>query len=289
MTISDYELDSSFVVNNTDIPIIDEDIESVNQSALLYIRKNYLALAIFFLVVVLVFAWFSLAFRVYNLMFIPIGLFFLAYGFIQKNIRHAFMQQFAKTNNFSYQRWDSIAFYPAPYLDIGYDRTVEDVVSGEYLGLPVKFFTFSCKKGYGKNKQTISFTVCEIHYKCNLPRIFLDAHHRNIFTNGPSPKLQGEEIISLEGDFNKYFTLYVPRGYAIEALQIFAPDVMAKLIDKSKKFDLEFTGDHLYIYSSSVISTKEDLYSMFDLAKILTMELAPVLERLDVPVYQKKY
>jgi hypothetical protein len=273
---SSLELESS----RGDSPIVDEDIESVNQSTLLYIRNNYAIFAGFFLIIIIVFVWLSLYWKVYNLFFLPVFLAFLAYGYIQKNIRHAFMQQFAKANSFSYQRQADLGQFPAPYLEMGHSRKIEDVVSGKYLDLPVSFFTFGCTIGYGRNAKHILFTACEIHYTANLPRIFLDAHHHEFMNIDIFRKPMDGEIVSLEGDFNKYFTLYVPRGFEIEALQIFSPDVMAKLIDKSKEFSLEFFGDHLYIYSSKAIDTKQGLYSIYDLAKILISELAPVLERL---------
>lgn len=277
---SNTELESMFGRKEEDSIIIDEDIESVNQSALLYIRKNYTLFAAFFLVIIIVFTWASLYWKAYNLFFIPIFIAFLAYEYIQRNIRHAFMRQFAKTNSFEYQRQGSLEQFPAPYLEMGRNRKVEDIVSGKCFGLPVSFFTFSCTTGYGRSEKHILFTACEIHYTTNLPRIFLDAHHHDFINEDIFGKPAYGEIVSLEGDFNKYFTLYVPRGFEIEALQIFAPDVMAKLIDKSKEFSLEFSGDHLYIYSSRTIDTKKGLYSIYDLAKMLIGELAPVLERL---------
>jgi hypothetical protein len=277
---SDPELESIAGPKGNDPPIIDEDIESVNQSTLLYIRKNYVVFAAFFLVIVITFTWLSIYWKVYNLFFLPIFLAFLAYGYIQRNIRHAFMQQFARANNFSYQKKAPVEIFSAPYLEMGHSRKIEDVVSGKYLNFPVSFFTFSCTIGYGRGAKHIIFTACEIHYTANLPRIFLDSHHRDFLSADIHAKPLDGEVISLEGDFNKYFTLYVPRGFEIEALQIFAPDVMAKLIDNSKQFDLEFIGDHLYIYSSGTIDTKQGMRSIYELAKLLVIELAPVLERL---------
>jgi len=276
----DTGLELIFGSNQEDLPIIKEDIESVSKSTLLYIRKNYAIFAAFFLIVIIVSFWVSLHWKVYNLFFFPVFLAFLAYGYVQKNIRHAFMRQFAKANNFSYQKQAPLEQFSAPYLEMGHSRKIEDVISGKYLGLPICFFTFSCTIGYGRNAKHVIFTACEIHYKTNLPRIFLDALRHDFLNADIFTKPSYGEIISLEGDFNEYFTLYVPKGFEREALQIFAPDVMAKLIDNSKQFDLEFFGDHLYIYSSKTIDTKQDLSSIYSLAKILITELAPVLERL---------
>ncbi len=54
--------------------------------------------------------------------------------------------------------------------------------------------------------------------------------------------------MSLEGDFNKYFKLSVPKGYEVKALEVFTPDVMATLIDKCKFFNVEIAGTNIYSY-----------------------------------------
>jgi len=51
------------------------------------------------------------------------------------------------------------------------------------------------------------------------------------------------EKISLEGDFDNYFTLYAPAGYDADALYLFTPDIMANLMDKVAPFDVEIIDD----------------------------------------------
>lgn len=60
--------------------------------------------------------------------------------------------------------------------------------------------------------------------------------------------LAKEQILSLEGDFDKYFTLYCPIGYEQDALYIFAPDLMALLIDRSARFDVEIVDNWMFVY-----------------------------------------
>lgn len=267
--------------NNTeDFPIIDESIESVNKSIFSYIKRHYLFPAFFLIILLILLIFFSFASGDLVLFIFCLVIIGVAYVYVRRKIRHAFMQQFAIVNNYAYEIRGFVEEIEAPYLQMGHDRSIEDVVSGVYKECPIRLFNFNCTIGYGKHQRHITFTVCEIHYKTNLPRIFLDAHHNSFLTSDIFARFRGEEIISLEGDFNKYFTLYIPKGYQIEALQIFAPDIMADLIDKSKMFDLEFIADHLYIYSSKAIETKNDLYEFYDLARLLIVELAPTLERL---------
>jgi len=264
---------------DNDITITDKDIESVGGSTMYYIKKKYLFHILFVSFIFLLFAILS---KFPGFIFFPLLFFPFLYASVRENIMHFFMQDFAMTNSYKYQKMGLIKEIKAPYLQMDGYRYIEDVVSGIYNNCPMRLFNFNCIIGSGKNTQHIIFTVCEIQYKTNLPRIILDSQP-NIWTRDLAIEefdIKDEEIISLEGDFNKYFTLYVPKGYEIEALQIFAPDVMAKLIDKAKMFSLEFLEDHLYIYSHHVIEKKSDLYSLYELAKILIEELAPVLERL---------
>ena len=56
-------------------------------------------------------------------------------------------------------------------------------------------------------------------------------------------------MLSLEGDFDKYFTLYAPREYERDALYVFTPDLMVLLIDRLASYDLEIVDNRLYTYS----------------------------------------
>ena len=96
----------------------------------------------------------------------------------------------------------------------------------------------------------------------------------------------GSEHIQLEGDFNKYFTLKVPKGYETEAYQIFPPNVMADLIDRAKDLNFEFNGNKLYIYATKLILVREQLQAMFDLAEYLD-DLCPEREGCGCDVIRK--
>lgn len=59
---------------------------------------------------------------------------------------------------------------------------------------------------------------------------------------------EGSQKVSLEGDFDKYFTLYAPAGYHPDAFYVFTPDVMGALIDSAAYYDCEIIDDNLYVY-----------------------------------------
>lgn len=66
----------------------------------------------------------------------------------------------------------------------------------------------------------------------------------------------------------------------IETFEIFAPDVLATLIDKAKGYDFEFIENHLYIFQSTTITKRKDLHALLVLAQYLIATISPRLMRL---------
>ena len=58
-----------------------------------------------------------------------------------------------------------------------------------------------------------------------------------------------KQRLSLEGDFDRTFTLYCPEGYERDALEIFTPNLMQRLIDTTGGCDVELVDDWMFIYS----------------------------------------
>lgn len=61
--------------------------------------------------------------------------------------------------------------------------------------------------------------------------------------------LKESQRLTLEGDFQKVFTLYCPMGYERDALYVFTPDVLGRLMDAAADCDLEIVDDRLLIYA----------------------------------------
>lgn len=72
----------------------------------------------------------------------------------------------------------------------------------------------------------------------------------------PIPPAAPQQL-SLEGDFDQYFTLFCPAGYETDALYLFTPDVCARLIDAASAFDVEIVDDQLYLYDRRDLSTTD--------------------------------
>jgi hypothetical protein len=265
---------------DANLPIVPEAIENVGASTNAYFKRNpwqiagciVLAAAAEWAIIML-----TRNFGIINLapFLIPIGW----YSHIQKKIRHEFMQQFAAANGFQYSQKGTTQGLDGRIFQIGSDRTVIDVITGTFGAYPISLFNYQYTIREGKSSHTFSFTVFELQCDTAMPDLFLkqtDRMFSNIFESLASP---GEDI-KLEGDFNKYFTLKIAKGYEVEALEVFTPEVMAALIDKARSFSMEIVNNHLFIYASSEIGSKSDMYNMYALAQYFTTTLGPVLSRM---------
>ncbi|MEK7588285.1 MAG: hypothetical protein AAB438_00525 [Patescibacteria group bacterium] len=269
-------------MENTQKETLETDVSS--QNIFNFIKKNYPKWTIFIIIINLFFLYIIISSK-----FIPFLIFFFIIDMIFLGIfsavkRKAFLKQFAKTNGYTYEARADVRLVPSLYLQMGHSREMTNIISGTYKNSPIKLFEFKCVIGYGKHRRTIQFTTFEITYKTELKSIFLRSKKNkwaitNLF-EGMGDDIRFGKVLKLEGNFNDFFTLYVPEDYEMEALQIFTPEVMAKLMDTANGFSFEFTGNKLFIYSPNIIHKKEALNNIFTFAKTLIEDLAPRLERI---------
>jgi hypothetical protein len=96
----------------------------------------------------------------------------------------------------------------------------------------------------------------------NLPNMLLDSKDNNVQIFGRTlasnlpVTMKGNQVLSLEGDFDTHFTLYAPKEYERDALYVFTPDVMALLIDSMKGVDAEVIDNKFYIYMPRYTNTQ---------------------------------
>ena len=90
--------------------------------------------------------------------------------------------------------------------------------------------------------------------------------------------LRKDQVLSLEGDFDKYFTLYAPKDYERDALYIFTPDLMTLLIDNAHSFDAEVVDNRLYIYirqqgKNTSMTQPHFIYQLLSIIHVVGMKL----------------
>jgi hypothetical protein len=122
-------------------------------------------------------------------------------------------------------------------------------ITGEISGIPrdgVDRPTISSVPGMGT-----TYTYLAITLERAVPQLVLDS-----IRNGASLPMpvEGGQSLHLEGNFDQYFRLSVPRGYEHDALYILTPDLMSLLIDETGDFDVETVDNKLFVYSVGALN-----------------------------------
>lgn len=88
-------------------------------------------------------------------------------------------------------------------------------------------------------------------------------------------KKRGEavDVARLEGDFNKYFSLYFRKDDQINALSIITPDIMKTLIDFNTNQDIEVIDENLFFMSYADQRNANVLPSLFKSVDALANEI----------------
>src|SRR6185503_477837 len=165
------------------------------------------------------------------------------------------MDRFARQNGMTFSPLDGEPSYPGAIFQIGSTRqAVDHLVSS--TGRFFDFGNYRYTTGSGKNRSTRTWGFLAFNLDRKLPHMVLDSKANNGFfgTNLPATFVK-DQILSLEGDFDKHFTLYCPQQYERDALYVFTPDLMALLIDEVAPFDVEIVDDWMFVYSNTQFRT----------------------------------
>lgn len=111
--------------------------------------------------------------------------------------------------------------------------------------LQIAIASFKGKKGDPQGPRN-AFRYLALRLPRDLPHIMVDSR-RNGRLGQFAPAVAP---LSFEGDFDRYFTVYVPAGYERDALELFTPDVMACLIDAGSGWDIEIVEDRMIVASN---------------------------------------
>ena len=115
-----------------------------------------------------------------------------------------------------------------------------------------------------------------------MPHMILDARGNDPMFGSSLPRPPAlDQHLSLEGDFDSHFRLFVPSGYERDALYVFTPDLMALLIDEAGDFDVEIRDDRLIVCARGGFRLHDPAtWARFD--RILTVVGAKALDRTDL-------
>jgi hypothetical protein len=88
-----------------------------------------------------------------------------------------------------------------------------------------------------------------------LPNILLQSEEGPRRPLHTSAALRETQVLKLEGDFDRFFRLYCPEGYERDALYLFTPDVMARLVDHLRGLDVEIVDDWMFLITARDLIT----------------------------------
>jgi hypothetical protein len=165
------------------------------------------------------------------------------------------LSEFANINGLKYVEKPVYKKYPGLIFNIGHDSAASDMLIKESALVSYEIANYCYTEGSGDDSSYTKLSYIMIKLGHKLPHMVLDSKNNNFnvfgksLTNLPVSMKNGQKM-SLEGDFDKYFTLYAPKNYKRDALYIFTPDLMAAFIDKSGQYDAEVIDDMLFIYSN---------------------------------------
>lgn len=166
------------------------------------------------------------------------------------------LDTFARANAMTYTPIVRAPQLPGMIFSIGSGRNAADVIRGQSPRF-VEFANYRYTSGSGKEQQTHRWGYIAIKLSSSLPHIVLDSAGNNgVFGGSNLPATFGkDQQLHLEGDFDRYFTLYCPQGYERDALYLFTPDIMARFIDEAAALDVEIIDDWLFFYAQRDFST----------------------------------
>lgn len=161
------------------------------------------------------------------------------------------LDRFARSNRLTFAPLSRDPQFPGSVFTIGDTRQAFDHLYRD-RGRFLDFGNYRYSTGSGRSRTTSTWGFLALKLDRALPNIVLDAKSNNALfgvTNLPNA-LSSSQRLSLEGDFDRHFTLYCPKGYQTDALYIFTPDLMALLIDQASSFDVEIVDEWMFVYSA---------------------------------------
>ncbi|MDR6143113.1 hypothetical protein QE375_002667 [Microbacterium foliorum] len=171
-----------------------------------------------------------------------------------RNLTRFRLARFAGANAMSYiERIDDPPL-PGMIFSSGSSRMSTDVLRGVEPRF-VEFGNYQYTTSNGKQSTTHRWGYVAVKLDVPLPNIVLDALGNNTLGSTLAAAFRSDQRLSLEGDFDRYFSLYCPTGYEVDALYLFTPDVMARFIDHAAQLDVEIVDDWLFLYTRRNLST----------------------------------
>lgn len=184
---------------------------------------------------------------------------FIYVGVSYSKIATSFWKQFAEINGWQYKGSGDPNKESGVMFRQGNSRSISNIIEGSIDDRRFRIFNYQFTIGSGKHRTTYYYTVFAFKFSGSFPHIYLNNKYN-------SYGLSVGEKIPLSSEFEKKFTLFAPKEYEIEALEIFTPDILANLLDNGFSHDVEFINQEVLIFTYGQINTFEQLEKEFNRA-----------------------
>ncbi|WP_431805151.1 hypothetical protein [Microbacterium sp. bgisy203] len=167
------------------------------------------------------------------------------------------LSRFAQANGLNYTALRRFPRYPGMLFQITAESECLDVVSYD-RPRHVEVGSLRYRIESGRVDVVARWGYAAFRVRNELPHIVLDARKNGSLARASTPiAFAGAQTLSLEGDFDRHFSLSCPVGYERDALYLFTPDIMARVIDNAASLDIELVDDWVFLYSTSDLSTTD--------------------------------
>lgn len=190
---------------------------------------------------------------------IPFIIIFVYIYSFQNKIRTSFWKQIADINSWQYKHYGDFEQELGVMFRQGNNRHISHIIDGNIDGRSFRIFNYDFAVGSGKSKKTYHYTVFSFKFNGSFPHIYLNNRHNRYSVS------VGEKI-PLPGEFEKSFSLSAPKEYEIEALEIFTPEILARLLDGGFTYDIEFVDKEMLVFTDGLINNSEELIQKFNQA-----------------------
>jgi flagellar biosynthesis protein FliQ len=152
-------------------------------------------------------------------------------------------QEFATINGWATAKKISSPDFLPPSTNYGHSQSYGVVVKSRLGSINCDIYTYDTTTGEGKYQTTHYFTIACVPLPDKASHIILNSKKdkADIHTKFPN-----YEPLKLEGNFNDYFNLLLPKGQEIDVLALITPDVMQTLINSNSDEDIEINDQWLY-------------------------------------------
>jgi len=137
----------------------------------------------------------------------------------------------------------------------GENVVATDVVDALHSSAP--FLAGSLTATYVAAGATVTTSFIALPLSRSMPSVVLVNARRGALRQA-NIGMGSRQMLSLQGSFDRTFTLYCPMGHADVALDIFTPELMQMFLDTIPGCDAELVDDWLFVYGSAGRFTSPD-------------------------------